>query len=154
MTKEQKENWYNSNEEYDFNLFSSITSGVLFSTIVQGEKYGDDAYATAGTRYFNIEIKNRHINHNQYNTILIESDKYANALNNFIFDKREELYVNFFKDGYMMVWNLNNLKTKPKYSPWRIKSEVYNRVCEGRFELSTKDAALYKITENGIVLIK
>lgn len=153
MTKEEKERWYNGNEENDFNMLSSITSGILFSNIEKGEKFGCDAYASGHNRTFNIEIKNRNINHNQYSTILIESDKYGKAWNDYIYDGREQLYINFFKDDYMLIWNLSKkLKHKPQYSPWRLKSENYGQVCEGRFGLYVEDAAIYKITKNGIIL--
>lgn len=153
MNQKEKKEWYEGYEEKDYNLLTAATSGVLFSFIERGEPMGVDAYATASTRTFDIELKYRNIKHNQYNTILIESDKYANALNNFIFDQKEQLYINFFEDGYMMIFNLLKLKHKPKYSPWRLKSENYGQVVEGRFELSVKDAILYKINSNGIVLV-
>lgn len=154
MEKQNINHYYESWESYDFNTLTSLTSGNIFTYIEKGEKYGVDAYATASTRTFNIELKYRKIPHNKYATILIESDKYANAMNDYLFDGREQLYINFFNDGYMLIWNLNKLRHKPKYSPWRLNSERYGQVCEGRFELMIEDAAIYIITPSGIQLVK
>lgn len=153
MTKEQRKDWCEALEQYGWNTLTSATSGSLFQYIVKGEKYGIDAYATGGSkgREFAIEIKTRTCNHNTFKNVFIEPDKIANAFLNHQFDKREQLYICIYKDKYLLVWNLNKLKHKPKYDPTRrIKNyDEQGYAVEGRFLLEVADAAKYKISEDG-----
>lgn len=114
-------------------------------------KFGD-------TKYWNIELKYRNLNLLDDGrisgatekgsffdeTIFIESHKIADMLLDAI-DGLTPLYINFLSDGTTVIFNLNNLKKRPKKTgTMNIRSNGY-----GKFEIAKReglylsDAAIY-----------
>lgn len=116
------------------------------------------------TKYWNIEIKTRNLNllddgrisgctekGKVYieDTVFIESHKVADLLLDKI-NGLTPLYINFLSDGHIIIYNLDNLRYRPKKSGnLNIKSKGY-----GKFEMAKRqglyieDAAIYDSNYN------
>lgn len=115
-------------------------------------KFGD-------TKYWNIEVKTRNLNLMENgqisgctdkghvymdDTIFIESHKAADLLLDNI-NGLIPLYINFLSDGHVVIYNLNNLKKRPKKTGnLNIKSKGYGKIeIAKRQGLYISDAAIY-----------
>lgn len=101
---------------------------------------GQTIYSSITAR---IELKTRHFNVNQYNTLYIEDHKSANLLYDWVALGDEPLYINFFDDA-IAIFNLHKLSERPKTSTGRSYSTGYGGwEYNSRNELHIKDAAVY-----------
>lgn len=157
--------FFKSNELKDITklkAFNKITG--LFDEIGETEvKYHTDATATTTTKlgetkYWNIELKDRNLNLMEDgrisgatdkgsffdDTIFIESHKVADMLLDSI-NGLVPLYINFLSDGHILIFNLNNLKKRPKKTgTMNIKSKGYQKFEIAKREgLYISDAAIY-----------
>ena len=159
-------NYFSENEEVDWKKLEEFNEKThLFDHLKPTEvKHHTDGtgYTTnkfGETRYFNIELKNRNLNlldngkisgctekGHVYieDTIFIESHKAADLLLDRI-NGLIPLYVNFLSDGHVVIYNLNNLRYRPKKSGnLNIKSKGYNKFeVAKRQGLYIEDAAIY-----------
>lgn len=129
----------------------------MFSTLNKLNKDEDnhmtncdiDASGTSKDRKFAIEIKNRNVSIDQYDTIFIEDYKMADLLLYYMVHGLEPLYINFFNDGNVAIWNLKNLKEKPQERVMSIRSGGYNanQLTERRYELRLSDAVVINIKD-------
>lgn len=115
----------------------------------------------------NIEVKDRNLNLMEdgtlsggtkygktykVDTLYIESHKVGSLLLDYHYYGLEPLYFNFLNDGYVVLYNLRKFKQVPPHKRVKISSGGYEREeYEYRFELSLKDAAIYK---NGVLIKK
>lgn len=137
---------------YEFNyatkLFQSITPTKENSQI--------DAIGKHNNREFAIELKHRYINLEKYKSIMIEPYKYLELKLEEEFNDREGLYINFLMDGTVVIFHMDKLKKKPKFTIHNIRSEGYqvNQLQERRYHLDLKDAVIYKKENNEYKLIQ
>lgn len=133
------------------------------------EKHTTDAsgYTTDG-RFLNIELKKRNqtlIDNNVLSglttdgkpytasTIYIEAHKAGDMLIDYICEDKIPLYINFL-NGYVVVFNLAQLKHRPN----KVAKRIYSKLYEGfelakREELRLEDAWIYKKENNAYKLI-
>ena len=144
------------NEENDYELLQDFNSVLKLNELGKTpEKYTTDAsgYTTDG-RYINIELKRRNININTYKTLYIETHKAGDMLLDYVCEKKIPLYINFLNDGYVVVYNLSELKHRPKKICKRIESKLYQGFeLAKRQELIIDDAFIYKKNNNTYKLV-
>lgn len=140
-------NYFETNERQDLQLLYQFNyDNKLFTWVMPtAEKSQIDAIAMKGGRNFAIEIKHRLIPVSKYKSIMIEDYKYCELLQEYQFNNREPLYINFLHDA-VVIFNLSKLKDKPKLRIMNIKSEGYDKVQyqERRYMLDLSDAVIYK----------
>lgn len=145
-----------TNEENDYELLLDFNSVLKLTELGKcPEKYTTDAsgYTTDG-RYINLELKRRNININTFNSIYIESHKAGDMLLDYVCEKKIPLYINFLNDGHVVVYNLAELKHRPKKVAKRIYSELYEGFeLAKREELQLDDAFIYKKENNVYKLV-
>lgn len=156
--------FFNENENRDFNKLVDFNDKYLHAQITRnGEGESIDAYGILSDgRNAAIELKNRYNfnlevdeNGNYYcvnvtngyscNTIFCEANKMSELLLEHQYNKREPLYINFTKNDYVLVFNLNKLVNKPQYKILYVENEGYNftEKCY-RYLLNISDATIYK----------
>lgn len=140
-------NYFETNERQDLQLLYEFNYQTkLFTWVMPTEpKSQIDAIAMKGGRNFAIEIKHRLIPVSKYKSIMIEDYKYCELLQEYQFNNREPLYINFLHDA-VVIFNLSKLKDKPKLRIMNIKSEGYGAMQqqERRYMLDLSDAVIYK----------
>jgi hypothetical protein len=140
-------NYFETNERQDLQLLYEFNyANKLFTWVMPTEpKSQIDAIAMKNNRNFAIEIKHRLIPVSKYKSIMIEDYKYCELLQEYQFNGREPLYINFLHDA-VVIFNLSKLKQKPKLRIMNIKSEGYDKVQyqERRYMLNLSDAVIYK----------
>lgn len=119
------------------------------------DKYTTDAsgYTTDG-RYINVELKKRNIDIDTFSTIYIETHKVGDMLLDYVCEKKIPLYINFLSDGHVVVYNLAELKNRPK----KVAKRIYSKLYEGfelakREELRLDDAWIYQKNNDGYKLV-
>lgn len=91
-----------------------------------------------------VEIKDRDITIDQYETLVIEPHKIAELYMTLLYDNFIPIYVNFTTDGYAVVFNIKNYG-KPKISRISTMSKGYEaRENSFRFNLDLSKAYIYK----------
>lgn len=167
-------NYFEANETNDWDLLQAFNEKThLFDELKQTEvKAATDGTGytitkLGETKYWNIELKYRNLNLLSDgrisgatdkgtfidDTIFIEghkaADMFFDSINGLI-----PLYINFLSDGTTVIFNLNNLKKRPKKTgTMNIKSKGY-----GKFEVNKRqglyltDAAIYN--KNGKLMKK
>lgn len=158
-------------EKNDYYLMEEFNKVLKLIELGQTpEKHTTDAsgYTTDG-RLINIELKQRNQTlsgltlvgissktGNQYtaNTIYIESHKVADLLLDYTIEDKIPLYINFLNDGYVVVYNLSELKHRPTKVAKKIWSELYQGFeLAKRQELQLSDAWIYKKENNEFKLV-
>ena len=100
--------------------------------------YYDASGHTHLNQYTEIELKNRNgvvkENYVEFTkkdnttytatTVYIEPQHYARMVDDYRFDGVVPLYVNFFLDGTILVWNLATLKKKPE---WKWVTHIWDK---------------------------
>lgn len=157
--------FFHENELNDFNLLKQFNDSTgLFEELSETkEKHHTDATGRTTnkfgeSKYWNIELKYRNLNllddgrisgateRGSFfdETIFIESHKVADMLLDSI-EGLIPLYINFLSDGHIIIFNLNNLRKRPKKTgTLNIRSKGY-----GKFEIAKRqglyltDAAIY-----------
>ncbi len=157
--------FFKSNELKDITklkAFNKVTG--LFDEIGETEvKHHTDATGYTTTKmgdikYWNIELKDRNLNLMEDgrisgatdkgsfydDTIFIESHKVADMLLDSI-NGLTPLYINFLSDGHIIIFNLSNLKKRPKKTgTMNIKSKGYQKFEVAKREgLYISDAAIF-----------
>ena len=137
------EGYARKSEEACFKLLLDFNSKLKLNDLEQLEERStfDASGHTEDGRYIELELKRRFINHDTYDTIIIEPYKlqYANEHQDAI-----ELYVNFTNDECAIVFNLHNVGNVTK-SQYDITSGLYERTKpSNRYELPVEQAWIYK----------
>lgn len=139
--------YFNNQEKNDLQLFYEFNyEHKLFTSITPASaKCQYDAIATHKNRKFAVELKKRYITLSKYKTIMIEDYKYLELMLEAKYNGLEPLYVNFLYDG-VVIFNLNKLKDKPRFTEHTIKSEGYEtlQAKERRYHLPIEDGIIYK----------
>ena len=140
-------NYFNENEANDLQLLYEFNyEHKLFDRITPASaKCQYDAIVTHKNRKFAVELKKRYIPLSKYKTIMIEDYKYLELLLEAKYNNLEPLYINFLYDA-VVVFNLDKLKTKPRFTEHTIKSEGYEtlQAKERRYHLPIEDGIIYK----------
>lgn len=153
----------NQQEKIDWDLLNGFNEKFkYFTNLVKREKYAtsDASGVTFDGRTFGIELKSRNqvlmddgrLSGLSYDdrtytadTEYIEAHKSTSMLFDYLYKNDEPLYINFLKDGTIIIYNLRKLSDTPKKQRVKIKSKGYEREeYEYRFFLPLKDAAIYK----------
>jgi len=157
--------FFEKNELKDITKLKAFNKATgIFDEIGETEvKYHTDATATTTTKlgetkHWNIELKDRNLNlmndgrisgatdRGSFfdDTIFIESHKIADMLLDGI-NGLIPLYINFLTDGHILIFNLNNLKKRPKKTgTMNIRSKGYQKFEVAKREgLYITDAAIY-----------
>lgn len=139
--------YFNQSEQNDLQLLYEFNyEHKLFTSIIPtSAKCQYDAIATHKNRKFAVELKKRYIPSNKYKTIMIEDYKYLELMLEAKYNNLEPLYINFLYDA-VVIFNLNKLKTKPRFTEHTIKSEGYEtlQAKERRYHLPIEDGIIYK----------
>lgn len=147
------EGYARKSEEACFKLLLDFNSKLKLNDLEQLEERStfDASGHTEDGRYIELELKRRFINHDAYDTIIIEPYKlqYAKEHQDAI-----ELYVNFTNDECAIVFNLHNVGNVTK-SQYDITSGLYERTkTSNRYELPLKSAWIYQKQNNKYKLIQ
>lgn len=139
-------------ENDDFELLLDFNSKLGINGLVKTEcKHETDASGyTQDNRIIEIEIKNRNIKHDTYDTIMIEPYKLDYARH----QDSIQLYVNFTNDEHVIVFNLHNVG-KLNEKNFNIPSKLYERVkTSKRYEIPIERAWIYRKINNQYKLIQ
>lgn len=139
-------------ENDDFELLLDFNSKLGINGLVKTEcKHETDASGyTQDNRIIEIEIKNRNIKHDTYDTIMIEPYKLDYARH----QDSIQLYVNFTNDEHVIVFNLHNVG-KLNEKNFNIPSKLYERVkLSKRYEIPIEKAWIYRKINNQYKLIQ
>lgn len=139
-------------ENDDFELLLDFNSKLGINGLVKTEcKHETDASGyTQDNRIIEIEIKNRNIKHDTYDTIMIEPYKLDYAKH----QDSIQLYVNFTNDEHVIVFNLHNVG-KLNEKNFNIPSKLYERVkTSKRYEIPIERAWIYRKINNQYKLIQ
>lgn len=143
-------------EETDYLLLKDFNTVLKLRDLNQcPEKHTTDASGyTQDGKYINIELKQRDISINTYSSLYIEAHKVGDMLLDYVLENKIPLYINFLKDGYVVVFNLAKLRHRPNKIAKRIWSELYQGFeLAKREELKLEDAYIYKKENNQYKLI-
>lgn len=139
--------YFNQSEQNDLQLLYEFNyEHKLFDSIIPASaKCQYDAIATHKNRKFAVELKKRYITLSKYKTIMIEDYKYLELMLEAKYNGLEPLFVNFLYDA-VVIFNLNKLKDKPRFTEHTIKSEGYEtlQAKERRYHLPIEDGIIYK----------
>lgn len=87
-------------------------------------------------------------------TIYIEAHKAGDMYLDYMIYRKEPIYINFLNDGYVVVYNLSRLKTRPKRVQKRIYSKLYqNWENQVREELPLDESFIYKWDGKNYILV-
>ena len=93
-----------------------------------------------------IELKTRNMSVDEYDSYFIESDKLADCFLYAAFYNATPLYINFFEDGKVLIWNLNELETMPTKERLRRKNPGFNTMeVNTLYKLAKSDAYEYQL---------
>lgn len=110
---------------------------------------------TEDGRYVSIELKERNICIDTYDSIFIETHKCGDMLLDYVIEGKIPLYINFLNNGYVVLYNLARLRHRPKKVAKRIYSELYQGFeLAKREELPLEDAFIYKKENDAYKLVR
>lgn len=159
-------NFYSVEELKDWELLQLFNEKIKLNNIGQTPKkwYYDASGYTHLNQYTELELKNRNgvikenyieftkKNKDTYTatTVYIEPQHYSRMVDDYRFDGVVPLYVNFFTDGSIIVWNLATLKKKPEWKwvthIWDEGKKIYKD--EWRILLDINEAFIYDSNYN------
>ena len=117
-----------------------------WSTMTQNE-YGapiDFEGDAIDKRHTLIEVKYRDMDADAYDDYFIEVDKLADCYLHAAMTHSTPLYINFFKDGNVLIWNLLELKTQPIKEKIRRENKGFNTMeVSNVYKLAASDAYKY-----------
>lgn len=151
------QNYFNKYEEEGYNKLIELANNVTWFKNIDKlfwKAHADASGMTRDERKVIIELKDRNYAYDEetktitkdgkhYKTVFIESHKIASLLLDSI-DGFLPLYVNFMNNGYVLIFVLTQLKTRPvETDEMNIRSKGYNsfEVCK-RQGLSIEDAII------------
>lgn len=118
-----------------------------WKTVTQNE-YGaeiDFEGDTSDNRHMLMEVKYRDMNADKYEEYFIESDKLADCYIHATITNSTPLYINFFKDGKVLIWNLLKLKTPPIKEKIRRENKGFGTMeVNNIYKLAASDAYQYQ----------
>lgn len=139
-------------EDIDFELMMDFNSKLKLKQLAKTEYMHatDVSGYTEDNRLVEIELKNRNIKHDTYDTIMIEPYKLDYARH----QDSIQLYVNFTNDEHVIVFNLHKVG-KLTEKNFNIPSKLYERVKKSkRYEIPIEKAWIYKKEDNQYKLIQ
>ena len=138
-------------EDEDFKLLVKFNEKAgLFKEMVSTERltYYDVSASTVTDIGARIELKKRDADTFTYPTLFMEDTK-LNIVLDYLCYGDIPLYVNFMKDGNVVIFNLSKLSKRPEYNERRTYSKGYNSwEYQGKNELDMCDAWIYDYTGN------
>ncbi len=139
-------------EDIDFELMKDFNSKLKLKQLAKTEYMHatDVSGYTEDNRLVEIELKNRNIKHDTYDTIMIEPYKLDYARH----QDSIQLYVNFTNDEHVIVFNLHNVG-KLNERDFNIPSKLYERVKKSkRYEIPIEKAWIYQKIDNTYNLVQ
>ena len=95
-------------------------------------------------RHTLIEVKYRDMEVDRYDRYIIEVDKLADCYLHAAMTHSTPLYINFFKDGNVLIWNLLELKTRPTKEKVRRENKGFKTMeVSNVYKLAASDAYKY-----------
>lgn len=146
-------NYFDNNETIDYSMLVQFNEQTKMFQQLRPTKKGSptDAvgkhYTKIGEkRTFNIELKHRYCSIDQYPTVYIEDYKMSDMLLHQHIFMIEPLYINFYNDGYVAIFNLAKLTSMPKCEIVNVYSggKRAEQKQERRYCLDLFDACIYK----------
>lgn len=99
-------------ESEDLKLLNHLNeSKKWFKSIKPTKEFSkfDVKAVTKDDRKCNIELKSRNMSANQFEDVFIEESKFYELLGRYYQNKEIPLYINFFNDGIVLIFNLLNV---------------------------------------------
>lgn len=132
---------------------------LLIKNKVTDYQFEKDEYSAWDCTYiwnnitFLVEIKVRNCSSTEYPDFILETDKCNNILNECLQNNYRGLYVNFFNDGIVVIWDLNKVKDNPDIlKNCRKTTSVYSGYKDKLVKLITLNQAIkvgkYNINNN------
>lgn len=146
-----------TNEENDYKLLEEFNKFLKLEDLGRcpSNAATDASGHTTDGRYVNIELKRRFIDIGTYSSIYLETHKCGDMLLDYVVDNKIPLYINFLDDGYVVTFNLAELKHRPK----KVEKKIYSKLYDGfeiakRVELLIEDAWVYQKINDSYKLLQ
>ena len=139
----------------DFIEHSNFKSNLKEFNRKEECNYVDATGLTTSNQVLNMELKKRNITINQFPTLDAEGHKLADLYIDYFCDNKIPLYINFLKDGYVVVFNITKLKRRHKAQKERNWSQGYKAFEMTQTQkLDVRDAYIYKKENDTYELIQ
>ena len=149
---QKNKNYFDDTEDADALRMQRLADETGWWSSVTPNEYGApidfEGYAI-DKRHTLIEVKYREMDADAYDDYIIEVDKLADCYLHAAMTHSTPLYINFFKDGNVLIWNLLELKTPPTKQKIRRENKGFNAMeVSNVYKLAASDA--YKYTFKGL----
>lgn len=140
-------NYFDSTEDDDALRFERLAEETGWWSTISRADYADP-YDFTGTAIDNrqtlMELKYRDMNADAYDDYIIEVDKLADCYLHAAMTHSTPLYINFFKDDNVLIWNLLELKTPPVKQKIRRSNKGFDTMeVSNVYKLAASDAYMY-----------
>ena len=140
-------NYFDSTEDEDALRFERLAEETGWWSTISRADYADP-YDFTGTAIDNrqtlMELKYRDMNADAYDDYIIEVDKLADCYLHAAMTHSTPLYINFFKDDNVLIWNLLELKTPPVKQKIRRANIGFDTMeVSNVYKLAASDAYMY-----------
>lgn len=145
MQKDKK--YFDRTEDEDALRMQRLANETGWWTTVTPNEYGapiDFEGDAIDKRHTLIEVKYRDMDADAYDDYFIEVDKLADCYLHAALTHSTPLYINFFRDGNVLIWNLLELKTQPTKQKIRRENKGFNTMeVSNVYKLAASDAYKY-----------
>lgn len=145
MQKDKK--YFDRTEDEDALRMQRLADETGWWSSVTPNEYGapiDFEGDAIDKRHTLIEVKYREMDADAYDDYIIEVDKLADCYLHAAMTHSTPLYINFFKDGNVLIWNLLELKTRPTKEKVRRENKGFNTMeVSNVYKLAASDAYKY-----------
>lgn len=140
-------NYFDSTEDEDALRFERLAEETGWWSTISRADYADP-YDFTGTAIDNrqmlMELKYRDMDADAYPDYIIEVDKLADCYLHAAMTHSTPLYINFFKDDNVLIWNLLELKTPPVKQKIRRANKGFDTMeVSNVYKLAASDAYMY-----------
>ena len=144
---QKNKNYFDDTEDADALRFKHLADETGWWSTITRADYADP-YDFTGTAIDNrqmlMELKYRDMDADAYPDYFIEVDKLADCYLHAAMTHSTPLYINFFKDGNVLIWNLLELKTQPIKEKIRRENKGFNTMeVSNVYKLAASDAYKY-----------
>ena len=150
MQKDKK--YFDTTEDDDAMRMQRLASETGWWTSVTRNEYGapiDFEGDAIDQRHTLMEVKYRDMEVDKYDRYIIEVDKLADSYLHAAMTHSTPLYINFFKDGNVLIWNLLELKTPPTKEKIRRENRGFNTMeVSNVYKLAASDAHMYTLKDS------
>ena len=145
MQKDKK--YFDRTEDEDALRMQRLATETGWWSTITPNEYGapiDFEGDAIDKRHTLIEVKYRDMDADAYDDYFIEVDKLADCYLHAAMTHPTPLYINFFKDGNVLIWNLLELKTMPIKEKIRRANKGFDTMeVSNVYKLAASDAYKY-----------